>query len=203
VGGGVKPQLNATVIDIGANIGDSSIYFANNGFNVVAFEPSKNTFNILKKNLELNKSHNFNITAINKGVGCKNQQLKLFNSDNSSGTATSYSDNIKIENYEIIDIVDIKEVITQYNSDDDILFLKMDCEGCEVDVILNRDLSVFEMIYFEHHKEITGVSHKILVETLENQGFVLVNKDNTIRDINSIDKTVDTIKMIKEEYVKY
>jgi FkbM family methyltransferase len=191
------------MIDVGANIGDSTLYFANKGFNVVAFEPSKNNFNSLKKNLELNKSHNFNITVINKGVGDKNHQLKLFNSDNNSGSATAYSDNIDIENYEIIDIVDIKDVIDEYNNENNSLFLKMDCEGCEVDVILNRDLSVFEMIYFEHHKQFTNVSHSVLVETLENQGFVLVNKDNTIRDIKSINKEVDVIKMVKEEYVKY
>ncbi|MDR0911019.1 MAG: FkbM family methyltransferase [Methanobrevibacter sp.] len=202
-GGGGRTFDNATVIDVGANIGDSTLYFANNGFNVVAFEPSKNTFNTLKKNLDLNESHNFNIIAFNKGVGCKNHQLKLFNSDNNSIGATAYSDNINIENYEIIDIVDIKEVINEYNNENNSLFLKMDCEGCEVDVILNRDLSVFEMIYFEHHKQFTNVSHSVLVEKLENQGFVLVNKDNTIRNIKSINKKIDVIKMIKKEYVKY
>jgi hypothetical protein len=45
--------------------------------------------------------------------------------------------------------------------------LKMDCEGCEADIILNSDsISYFEKILVESHPHITKVSDKALLSKL-------------------------------------
>lgn len=49
------PVDNKIVLDIGANIGDTAIYFAvNNASKVIALEPYQNNFEIAKKNISLN-----------------------------------------------------------------------------------------------------------------------------------------------------
>ncbi|MFP3288061.1 MAG: FkbM family methyltransferase [Acidilobus sp.] len=57
---------------------------------------------------------------------------------------------------------------------DDPYLLKMDCEGCEVEVILGPErerLRAFEHIIFETHLHITGVSIEKLLASLKELGF--------------------------------
>jgi len=59
------------VVDIGANIGDSAVYFALKGAkHVYAFEPYPYSYNIAKKNIKLNHLEN-KITLLNEGCGEK------------------------------------------------------------------------------------------------------------------------------------
>lgn len=53
----------------------------------------------------------------------------------------------------------------------------MDCEGCEVGIIKNSDLSYFSQIIFEYHTGMTGTDENILIDTLKDKGFKL-NKYN-------------------------
>ena len=56
------------VIDIGMNIGDSSIYFSINGAKrVIGVEPYPYTFSIAEKNVKLNEIKN--IILLNAGYG--------------------------------------------------------------------------------------------------------------------------------------
>jgi len=57
---------------------------------------------------------------------------------------------------------------------DDPYLLKMDCEGCEAQVILGpkrERLRAFEHIIFEAHPYITGVSNEELLASLKELGF--------------------------------
>jgi FkbM family methyltransferase len=57
---------------------------------------------------------------------------------------------------------------------DDPYLLKMDCEGCEAQVILGPErerLRAFEHIIFETHPFITGVSNDKLLASLKELGF--------------------------------
>jgi FkbM family methyltransferase len=46
------------VIDVGAGIGDSSIYFASRGAKrVIAIEPNRHSYELAKKNIEVNGFH--------------------------------------------------------------------------------------------------------------------------------------------------
>lgn len=46
--------------------------------------------------------------------------------------------------------------------------LKMDCEGCEFDVILNdyEHVRMFEKLIIEHHAKFTGIEYTKLVDKL-------------------------------------
>jgi len=57
---------------------------------------------------------------------------------------------------------------------DDPYLLKMDCEGCEAQVILGPErerLRAFEHIIFEAHPRTTGVSNDKLLASLKELGF--------------------------------
>ena len=64
------------VIDVGANIGDSAIYFALKGAtHVYAFEPYPYSYNLAKENIKLNGLKDI-ITLINEGCG-KNGAIRI------------------------------------------------------------------------------------------------------------------------------
>ena len=72
-------------LDIGANIGWYSLILANNGYNVLSFEPSKINYYIFLKNYCINKD--LNITIINKGLDIIKGNFKLYHPLENIGNA--------------------------------------------------------------------------------------------------------------------
>ncbi|MDR2830261.1 MAG: FkbM family methyltransferase [Methanobrevibacter sp.] len=119
------------------------------------------------ENISLNEDLKDRIKLINKVVGCKNGKIKIFfDNINSSGGASKYID---AKNFQLIETVTIDAILNDYDIEP--FILKLDCEGCEYDIILNTDLSKFNLIFFEYHAGIVGKDTIILFEKLENQGF--------------------------------
>lgn len=154
---------NRVVIDIGANVADTPLNFANLGAEVIAFEPVKHLFELGLENLSLNHDLKQKVTLINKAVGAKRGTLDL-----SANSLKDYVD--KTENYSI-EVITISDVLNEYEIIPDIL--KMDCEGCEFEIILNEDLTMFNDIIFEHHSQLAGKDYHPLMEKLKNDGFKL------------------------------
>ncbi len=80
-----------TFWDIGANIGFYSILAAkemNPKCKIFAFEPEPNTFNILKKNIELNQAQN--ISAFEFALGNTNGKQIIYSSDTPNFGAHSF-----------------------------------------------------------------------------------------------------------------
>ena len=152
---------NRYVIDIGANIADTTLYFAKEQAKVIGFEPVKHLYKLGLENISLNSDFNENIEFINKAVGGKRGKLDI-----SSNTTKTYVNN---EDRYQIDVITIQDILNDYNFPPDIL--KMDCEGCEFGIILNEDLTMFNDIIFEHHSKQMGKDYKPLIEKLEKDGF--------------------------------
>lgn len=134
-----------TVIDIGAHIGGTAILSASKGATVYAYEPSKENFELLQKNIKLN---DLNIKAFNCGVG-KAGKRKLYLDDNNYGQFTLTKGN-KGSNgkYEMVDIISIQEVFKDIDHCD---FLKIDCEGAEVEFVFDLSLDKIDKIAIEFH----------------------------------------------------
>jgi FkbM family methyltransferase len=156
------PTKDQTILDIGANIGDSSIYFALKGAKkVIAIEPFPANYELAKKNIELNNLEQI----INVDLAsCSNKSGFLVVDNKKSGGSISpipSRDGTKIPLFSLADI------LKQNNLDSAIL--KMDCEGCEYDSILNTDdriLKKFSTIIIEYH-----YGYQNLMEKLKNCGF--------------------------------
>lgn len=155
---------NCVVMDIGGNIGDTSIYFAVHGAKkVFCFEPFPFSYNLAVKNVKLNdlsdKIHVFN-NAIGKPGFIKLDQ----NFNNSTG-----SDLMHYENGKKIEILSFDNFVNSRLSKGDKNVLKMDCEGCEYEVIMNANsesLNHFYELKIEYHYGIQK-----LITKLQDCGF--------------------------------
>ena len=157
-----------SLIDIGANVGDTAIYFANKGYEVIAFEPLPHIYNIAIKNISLNPSVKEKIIFVNKAVSCQNGVITINFNENDTAGASEYT----IANQQVtVETITINDIIEEYGIRPNIL--KIDCEGCEANIIKYSDLSMFEQIIMEYHTNNTGVDENILIDCLVNQGFEL------------------------------
>lgn len=121
-------------VDVGANIGDWTIFFAANNKNasVYSFEPHPELFNVLKKNVEIN--HLNNITLHNFALGSKDSETYL-NCD-----ADNFGNNSLLENVDVglkskkVKIL-VKRLDDLINSNGLATLLKIDVQGFEAEVL--------------------------------------------------------------------
>jgi len=151
------------VVDIGANVGDSSIYFALKGARkVVGVEPLPNVYARAIENVKLNHLEG-KIFLINAALGSKSGKLKV--PCNTSTYRSSIFSTLRTNGECEVPIVTLSEVMKQITEP---YLLKMDCEGCEFDIILNdyEHVKMFEKLLMEYHARITGIEYTKLVDKL-------------------------------------
>jgi len=124
-------EKNHTVLDIGANIGCTSILFGQTAKEVISFEPSPTTFKYLE--LNINNSGLTNVKLHNVGLGSTDENLTLtFAPNNRSGgfvsNQTQASAGHNVEN------ISIKNG-DAYIKDTHVDFMKIDVEGFEMNVL--------------------------------------------------------------------
>lgn len=152
------------VIDIGANVGDTAIYFSLKGAkHVYAFEPYPYSYRIALQDIKLNNLAN-KITFLNEGCSGKETIIKVdTNYKNIGGT------DLKIFNKgKRIKITTLESIVKKFNIKYPAI-LKIDCEGCEYGVLLgaqNSDLKRFKQILVEYHYGYLNLKRK-----LEDAGF--------------------------------
>jgi len=151
------------VVDIGANVGDSSIYFALKGARkVVGVEPLPNVYARAIEHVKLNHLEG-KIFLINAALGSKSGKIKV-PCNTSMDLSMSFS-TLKPNGECEVPIITLSEVMKQITEP---YLLKMDCEGCEFDVILNdyEHVKMFKKLIIEHHAKITGVEYTKLIDKL-------------------------------------
>ena len=134
----VKKEIkeNDIILDIGANIGYYSLIFAQltgKSGKVYSFEPDPTNFEILKKNILVNKHEN--VILENKAVSNKEGNLKLYLSTENNGMHRIYPSKWCKES---IDINSIK-IDNYFNKNQKIDFIKLDIEGAEYDALLGME----------------------------------------------------------------
>jgi len=155
------------VIDVGASVGDSALYFLLNGARkVIAVEPLPKVARCAEENVRLSGATD-KVRVLNAAlsdepvsVPCDYDLLlsRYFSTLKDSGTC-------KVPGVTLGDLLSMV---------DDPYLLKMDCEGCEAQVILGPErerLKAFEHIIVETHPYNTGVSSEKLLTSLKELGF--------------------------------
>jgi FkbM family methyltransferase len=173
---------NRIVVDIGAWIGDTTILFALKGASkILAIEPHPYSFHLLKINIELNKLSNV-VKPINAAVSSKEGRVATMFEVRDTGTESldefsvdTSVDTSRIE-VPIITLTDINKMILElsdYSNFKRKATLKIDCEGCEYEVILNsssEDLKLYDEVILEfHHGRVSE-----LIQRLKLLGFKTV-----------------------------
>jgi len=154
---------NEIVIDIGSNIGDSPIYFAlNNAKKVIALEPYPYLYNIALKNIKKNGIED-KIILLNAGYG-QDSIIKVnpdFKAD-VNYDLKPFNGGVDVKSFSL------KTILNDYHIDNAVL--KMDCEGCEYNIIKedNDTLRKFKRIEMEYH-----YGYEKLKEKLEEVGFTV------------------------------
>jgi len=160
---------NRVVIDVGAGVGDTAILFALRGAKkVIALEPFPSLYKKALINIKINGVED-RVSLINAGLGSFNGEV--------------YAELSDIHDYYLfkpagksdakVKIYTLNSLIREFEIEKGSI-LKMDCEGCEYETILNakpEDLMIFEQIVIEYHD-----GYMELRKVLEDAGFEIVIK---------------------------
>lgn len=136
---------NELVFDIGANIGDTALYYASKGARVRALEPDPENFSALLANLELNPELASRIVPIQAAVGEDGAVPFHYGGRSGSGLFASGP------------VVEVRscslESLLREAKVEDAFLLKVDCKGCEGSLIRQRELRHFRRVAIEYTKE--------------------------------------------------
>ena len=156
------------VLDIGMNIADSSIYFAMKGAKkVIGVEPIPSAFERANMNISASKMETI-ISPINMAVTCKGgPQLELIFSESASTVSTvdiKYNNILDYTTNKIkVKTTTLASLLEQFFPEG-IDVLKMDCEGCEYDILLNEDEDIIskpKKIIIEFHNYPELIEYKL------------------------------------------
>jgi len=122
-----------TVLDIGANIGNHTVFFSEIFKRVIAFEPNPRTFSLLS----INTSNLQNVSCLMLGASSKKATLNFHVDELNMGDSRISSENTPKEgdNHSIttIDVMPI-DAIDEINSEN-VSLVKIDVQGHEIEVI--------------------------------------------------------------------
>jgi FkbM family methyltransferase len=124
------PVRNRTVLDIGAYVGDSAIYFASKGARrVIAFEPAPPLFRLCELNVKMNNLQNI-VKVRSEAVSIRPGQTTL-NCARDPASNSIYFDIKSSSSYQVKTVA-FNKIVEEIGKID---LLKMDCEGEEFKII--------------------------------------------------------------------
>ena len=154
------------VVDVGAFVGDSAIYFALRGAKkVVAVEPHPGAYAEMLDNIKLNHMESV-IIPVNAGLASKPGKICIGNIGGVKDTAVTY--HRPGDCPKTVPVVTLGELVSRFGINPNDAVLKMDCEGCEFDVILNdyEHVRLFRELVFEYHPRSVNKSLDDLLKVL-------------------------------------
>lgn len=159
---------DGVVLDIGANLGNHSIFFAGVlGLEVHAFEPLVQTYDLLQQNIKINEFEN-KIFANNSAVGSESGWCEINNVDpsNLGSTTVSQSETGKIPLITIDSYLEMAKLSAR------IKLIKIDVEGFEIAVLTGamKTIKQFRPLLIIECQNVNRLYETLT--TLENDYFV-------------------------------
>jgi FkbM family methyltransferase len=178
---------NPYIIDCGANLGMSVIYFKElyPEARIVAFEADDYIFKFLEKNIESFKYKN--VELVNKAVWNCNE-TRSFLVEGGAGGRLEHKDSSNV--YKDVNCISIKNYLVGRNVD----FLKIDIEGAEYKVLKDceNELKNVDNIFIEYHSfpnEPQNLQDILLI--LHNAGFKYHIKEAFSRRLPFIERKLN------------
>ena len=141
-----------TILDIGANVGAASVYFAMAypGAQVYAFEPGSTPLSLLQQNVEPLR----NVRVFPFGLYSGEKTLSLYHGKNDSVESSVCPTPRTSGEGEQIRLVGASDFLSERGIES-VDILKVDTEGCEVPILqsLRRFLPEVKVLYVEYHSE--------------------------------------------------
>jgi FkbM family methyltransferase len=179
----VPLQDGWTILDIGAGLGDFTVYAARrNPHGVVyAFEPFPESFALLEENVRLNGLENVRMFPYAVGAA-RAGRLALYATGEAVQHRTAGAARSPAAPAFEVASVSLDQILEEQNlarCD----FLKIDCEGAEYEILLNvgdRTLSRIRHVCLEYHEGVTPYSREDLARFLRGKGFRVILRPNPV-----------------------
>lgn len=167
------------LFDLGACEGRFSLYAANKNIRVIAFEPERRNFEVLKQNVDLNKISEDKLKIINAGVGEKSGSARMGIGQPWEGghqkvvSSKGRQDlNFKFVEYQKIDIIALDEFVKSNELIPN--YLKIDIDGSEMSFLKGAKWTLkrkeLKSIIFELNIGDTNFNN--IVDILKNSGLI-------------------------------
>jgi len=175
---------NKTIIDVGANIGCFSLLASYMGAkNILAVEPISRTFHNLRNNIK-KCGYQHVVKPIKYVVSDKSKDYATIFLQKDSGHNSLYSSTG--EDFEIIETTTLHDLLKMVDGDD--IFLKLDCEGGEYDILLSatpEDMKRIDTVILEIHAELHPKykGFKIIQDKLTELGFTRYHEEQVFNGV--------------------
>ena len=155
-----------SVVDVGANIGDTAVLFAKRGAALIeAYEIHPVLHDVARRNIELN-GVNDKVRLYDFGIGSTADEMRMRDDSSLGPTAGFGLKEAQHGRDVVVKLVSMKSVIERLREID---ILKMDCAGAEFDIfqsLSHDDLRSIGVIGVEYHRD-----PQPLISRLEQSGF--------------------------------
>ncbi|HEU98177.1 MAG TPA: FkbM family methyltransferase, partial [Fervidicoccus fontis] len=167
---------NWLVFDIGAYVGDASLYYAKRGATVIAVEPVPHHFQIMLKNIELNPELKSKIVPVNAAISSNEGYTNIFYDNTVDGAASIYETKRFKDSVRSMRLSTLMNEISNFGINYEsfkIKALKMDCKGCEWDVVNNEleALKLFDIIKIEYSGYLRNYTYEDLLAKIMPLGY--------------------------------
>ena len=171
-----EPFLNGrkdiTILDIGANIGLTTYYFAQHARRVISLEPSRQHFEVLREMVYYNSLDDI-VTPVNKAIGNTNERRTFYHNKNATMFSLNKAVDDKSSEPEEVEVITLEKLLNSSHIKK-VHFLKLDVEGAEAEIIggswFQMASEKIESMVFEYHSW-CGVNPAQLVNALSDYGF--------------------------------
>ncbi|NOS96632.1 MAG: FkbM family methyltransferase [Methylotenera sp.] len=160
-----KDFLQGVAIDIGANIGNHSLFFSDYFKKIYSFEPNKNTFKLLSFNANLVN----NIECFNYGLSDKDSSSTMVFDKKNIGGAKLASD---LSSDAVV--VNLKTLDSSNSFEERVYLLKIDVEGHELEVLKGAEKTIAAhqpIIIFEQLSAEFNHGSSNCIELLKKYGY--------------------------------
>ncbi len=129
------------VVDAGANVGDTALYFAERGADVLAYEPDPENFRALESNLILNPKLAARVTTFPVAIGEDGEILFRAGQGGAGRPAAPGEDGIRVKSVSLATLLGDRPRAH---------LLKSDCKGSEYDMVLQDAIARFDHVALEY-----------------------------------------------------
>lgn len=185
-------------IDIGANIGQHSMFCSYFCKQVYSFEPVKKLFDQFNESIAKNEIHN--ITSYNYALGDADGEIPMYSNGSSMATSSIVSTTGKhfIQNVEVVKLDDVYKKL----GIDGASLVKVDVEGYEFNVLKGAEnflkkykpKIVIEFSPYFYRRTDPSISQKI-IDFLTGLGYELYDLD----DVNSVRRQINNLEDISNK----
>jgi len=153
-----------TVVDAGAHVGDTALYFAEKGAEVYAFEPDPENFAKLERNVALNPALAPRIHPRMEAVGEDGTISFYVGLGGGSGMYAAGGRPVRVPSVSLGTLLAREKLERAF-------LLKSDCKGCEASLVRQEAIERFDRVAIEYASELGVGSVEEFAAALAARGF--------------------------------